>query len=111
MIVPTPHCSPCNPGFFAIRSSAWENLCSLPDAGREDPAIDIATPLDTRALHTNQALSSRRGLIVDAVSITRRAAGSLRAAAYEGEYSFRRVPARGQAFTAARFEMMSPPPD
>jgi hypothetical protein len=81
MIVPTPHCSPCSPGFFAIRSSAWENLCSLPDAGREDPAIDIATPLDTRALQTNQALSSRRGLIVDAFSITSRAASSLRAAA------------------------------
>src|SRR6266571_2380304 len=37
MIVPTPHCSPCNPGFFAIRSRACENLCSLPDAGREEP--------------------------------------------------------------------------
>src|SRR5437879_1013645 len=111
MIVPTPHCSPCSPGFFAIRSSAWENLCSLPDAGREDPAIDIATPLDTRALHTNQALSSRRGLMVDAFSITSRAASSLRAAAYEEKYSFRRFRARAQSFTAARFEMMSPHPE
>src|SRR5207244_952331 len=83
MIVPTPHCSPCNPGFFAIRSRACENLCSLPDAGREEPAIDIATPLDTSALHTNHALSSRRGLIVDAFSITRCAASSLSAAAYD----------------------------
>src|SRR3989440_477922 len=111
MIVPTPHCSPCNPGFFAMRSSAWENLCSLPDAGREDPAIDIATPLDTRALHTNQALSSRRGLMVDAFSITSRAASSLRAAAYEEKSSFRSCRARAQSFTAARFEMMSPHPD
>src|SRR2546425_24216 len=36
MIVPTPHCSPCKPGFFAIRSRACENLCSLPDAGLHD---------------------------------------------------------------------------
>src|SRR2546427_420450 len=83
MMVPTPHCSPCKPGFFAIRSRACENLCSLPDAGREEPAIDIATPLDTSALHTNHALSSRRGLIVDAFSITRCAASSLSAAAYD----------------------------
>src|SRR2546425_549462 len=83
MIVPTPHCSPCKPGFFAIRPRACENLCSLPDAGREAPAIDIVTPLDTSALHTNHALSSRRGLIVDAFSITRCAASSLSAAAYD----------------------------
>src|SRR5437667_220761 len=81
MIVPTPHCSPCKPGFFAIRSRACENLCSLPEAGREEPAIDIATPLETSALHTNHALSSRRGLIVGAFSITRCAASSLRPAA------------------------------
>src|SRR3989441_10546937 len=111
MIVPTPHCSPCRPGFFAIRSRAWENLCSLPDAGREEPAIDIATPLETRALHTNHALSSSRGLIVDAFSITRCAASSLSAAAYEEKYSFLRFRASAQSLTAARFEMMSPHPE
>src|SRR5207247_10456926 len=83
MVVRTPHCSPGKAGFFAIRSRACENLCSLPDAGREEPAIDIATPLDTSALHTNHALSSSRGLIVDAFSITRCAASSLSAAAYD----------------------------
>src|SRR5256885_8933653 len=100
MIVPTPHCSPCNAGFFAIRSSAWENLCSLPEAGREEPAIDIATPLDTRALHTNQALSSRRGVVRGPVSVTRRAAGPLRGAPQGGEEAIRTVPARGHALTA-----------
>src|SRR5438093_1031018 len=81
MIVPTPHCSPWRAGFFASLSSAWEHLCSLPLAGREDPAIDIATPLDTSAFATNHALSSRRGLIVCAFSIRSRAASSLRAVA------------------------------
>src|SRR3990170_1386622 len=110
MSVPAPHCSPWRAGFRATRSSAWENLCSLPDAGREDPAIDIATPEDTRALHTNQALSSSRGLMLGAFSITRRAASSLRAAAYDEYGSFRRFRARAQSFTAVRFEMMSPQP-
>ncbi len=81
MIVPTPHCSPCRAGFLAIRSKAWENLCSLPEAGRDDPAMDMATPEETRALHTNHALSSSLGLMVPEFSITKRAASSLRDAA------------------------------
>src|SRR2546427_11027687 len=100
MIVPTPTCSPWRAGFFAMRSSACENLCSLPDAGREDPAIDIATPADTSALHTNQALSSRRGLMFGAFSRTSFAAISPKAAAYEEEYSFRRFRPHFQSLTA-----------
>src|SRR5256712_8812521 len=55
MIVPTPHCSPWRAGFFASLSSAWENLCSDPEAGLDDAAVDIATPVATTAIPTNPA--------------------------------------------------------
>jgi len=56
IIVPTPHCSPCNAGLSATIFRAWLNLCSDPEAGAEEPAILIATPLDTSAVITVHAV-------------------------------------------------------
>jgi hypothetical protein len=56
--------------------------CSAPEAGREDPAIDIATPDETSALTTIHADSSRLGLIESALSTSISAVISESAAAY-----------------------------
>src|SRR5659263_459588 len=110
MIVPTPHCSPWRAGLGANSSSAWLNLCSEPLAGRDDPAMLIATPLATRAFITVQADSSRPGFINSAESISILAVRFEIMDAYSLNGSSCSLCASSQSFTAVQLDMMSPHP-
>ena len=80
-IEPTPHCSPCSAGLPALASSQCENLCSPPEAGRDEPAIDIATPEEISALTTSRTPSSLLPATNSGASSTSRAVISESAAA------------------------------
>jgi len=61
---------------------AWANLCSEPLAGREEPAMLMATPLEIRALTTILTDSSSPGRMSAARSTIMRAVIPERAEAY-----------------------------
>ncbi len=90
MIAPIPHFSPWRPFPGASRSSAWENLCSPPLPGRDDPAMLIATPEDTSAFVTSQAPSSEWGLMRSAFLKSISAVIRERVSAYSESGSHRR---------------------
>src|SRR5659263_4182 len=85
-------------------------MCSEPLAGRDDPAILIATPLATRAFITVQADSSRPGFISSAESISILAVRFEIMDAYSLKGSSRSLCASSQSFTAVQLDMMSPHP-
>src|SRR5690606_21916039 len=94
---PIPHASPWRAFPGASRSRACPNLGSPPEPGREEPAMLIATPEETRAFVTNQALSSWHGRIVFAFFIRSSAVIRERAMAYSLTGSARSRWANSQA--------------
>ena len=100
MMEPTPTWWPWRALPGAMRSSWCEKRCSAPDAGREEPAMDMATPEETSAFVTIHADSSSPGLMESALPTSISAVICESAPAYSEYSTFFRRWASSQSLTA-----------